>query len=150
MNSKNLIATVEVNIKASLSKVWEALVQPEMIKKYMFDTTVVSEWKKGSAIVWKGNWKGKDYEDKGVILKIIPPTALHYTHYSPLSGEKDVPENYHTVTIDLFENGNQTLVLLTQDHNGTEKDRDHSEKNWAMMLKSLKELLEKADDKDKQ
>jgi hypothetical protein len=33
-------------------------------------------------------------------------------------------------------------VSLSQDSNLTEKARDHSEKNWRMMLGSLKTLLE--------
>jgi len=30
---------------------------------------------------------------------------------------------------------------LSQDNNPTEKSREHSEKNWTMMLESLKKLL---------
>jgi hypothetical protein len=38
----------------------------------MFGANVVSDWKEGGQIVWKGEWQGKVYEDKGVILKIEP------------------------------------------------------------------------------
>ena len=68
--------------------------------------------------------------------------SLQYSHFSPLSGLHDNPENYHIVTIDLEEKDEQTNVTLTQDNNINEKDRDHSEKNWKMMLASLKKLLE--------
>jgi hypothetical protein len=30
----------------------------------MFGTTVNSEWREGAPITWKGDWKGKAYEDK--------------------------------------------------------------------------------------
>ena len=143
METENLIATAEVNIEASVSKVWDALVNPEIIKQYMFGATVTSNWTEGSTITWKGEWEGKPYEDKGRILRFVPESKLHYTHYSPLTGLADIPENYHTVTIDLFEIENKTAVFLTQDHNSTVDDRLHSEKNWSMMLTSLKELLEK-------
>ncbi|HPM61769.1 MAG TPA: SRPBCC domain-containing protein, partial [Methanoregulaceae archaeon] len=63
-------------------------------------------------------------------------------HYSPLSGLPDAPEHYHTVTITLSEDGAFTLLLLIQDNNPTEASRDHSQKNWEMILGKLKELLE--------
>ena len=72
-----------------------------------------------------------------------PKKMLRYSHYSPLSGLPDKPENYHTVTIDVVPKGEQTtFVALTQDNNATEEEKQHSEKNWGMMLAGLKKLLE--------
>ena len=138
-----LLAEVSVTISAPIAKVWDALVNPQSIKQYMFGTTVVSDWKKGSPIVWKGEWEGKAYEDKGTILKIEPPKMLSYSHFSPTGGSEDKPENYHTVTIKLEDKDGQTLVSLTQDKNATEEAREHSQKNWEMMLGGMKKLLEK-------
>ena len=142
MISTNNIAKAETTIEAPADKVWNALTNPETIKKYMFGTTVTSDWKEGSKIVWKGEWEGKQYEDKGKILNIEPKKQLQYSHFSPQTGLDDIPENYHIVTIDLEENDNQTIVTLTQDNNADEKAKEHSEKNWKMMLASLKKLLE--------
>lgn len=143
MPSNDHIANSEILIDASIEKVWDALVNPEIIKEYMFRTTVISDWTEGSKIVWQGEWKGKTYEDKGKILKIVPGKQLQYSHFSPLTGLEDSPENYHTVTVGLGESNNQTLVSLSQDNNATEKEKEHSESNWKMMLTGLKELLEK-------
>ena len=140
---KELIAKSSIRIKAPIAKVWDALTNPEMIKQYMFGTNVVSDWKVGSSIVWKGEWQGKAYEDKGKILKIEQERTLQYSHFSPLMGKQDVPENYHTVTIELSNDGEKTVVSLSQDGNATEEAREHSEKNWMMMLNGLKKLLEK-------
>lgn len=139
----NLIAKVAITINAPVAKVWEALTKPEIIKQYMFGTNVVSDWQVGSSIVWKGEWQGKSYEDKGRILKFEKERTLQYSHFSPLTGKPDVPENYHTVTIELSSDGSQTTVTLSQDNNETEEAREHSEKNWRMMLEGLKKLLEK-------
>lgn len=138
----NHIAKAETTINASAEKVWDALTDPEMIKKYMFGATVISDWKEGDKITWKGEWEGKTYEDKGKILRFEPKKSLQYSHFSPLSGLTDNPENYHIVTIDLEEKERQTIVNLTQDNNADEKAKDHAEKNWKMMLASLKKLLE--------
>ena len=139
---KNLIARASVTINAPSAKVWDALVNPEAIKHYMFGAKVVSDWHEGSPIVWKGEWQGKPYEDKGVILQFRPGQTIQYSHFSPLSGLPDKPENYHTVTIELSAEGNQTRISLAQDNNPTEQARAHSEKNWGMMLTALKKFLE--------
>ena len=139
---KNLIAKSQVTIQASIDKVWDALVNPETIKKYMFGTDVISDWKEGSQIHWKGEMNGRPYEDKGVILQFKPKTKLEYTHFSPMAGLPDVPENYHKITIDLSKQDMQTGVMLLQDNNNTEEAKEHSEKNWDAMLTSLKKLLE--------
>lgn len=138
-----LIAKAHITISVPVANVWDALVNPEMIKQYMFGTNAVSDWKEGSPIVWKGEWEGKPYEDKGVILKLKPERILQYSHFSPLSGQSDMPEHYHTVTIELSPKGTSTMLMLSQDNNSTEEDREHSEKNWGMMLTGLKKFLEK-------
>jgi uncharacterized protein YndB with AHSA1/START domain len=142
MKTKGLIANAQTLIDASADKVWDAFTNPEIIKKYMFGTTVSSDWKNGSDITWKGEWKGKAYEDKGEIVQIKPKTYLQYTHFSPLAGVPDVPENYHTVTVKLTPKNGSTIVLLSQDNNKTDDERQHSEDNWTMMLAELKKLLE--------
>ena len=142
MIAANNIAKAGITINASADKVWHALTDPGLIKKYMFGTTVISDWKEGSKIIWKGEWEGKQYEDKGKILLFEPEKSLQYSHFSPLSGLSDSPENYHIVTIDLEEKDKQTIVTLTQTNNADEKTKDHSEKNWKMILASLKILLE--------
>lgn len=141
-DNKDLIAKVSTTIEAPVAKVWQALVTPEQIKQYMFGTNVVTDWQKGSPIVWKGEWEGKAYEDKGTILKLEEESILQYSHFSPLSGDPDLPENYHTVTVELSEEGDQTKVTLTQDKNENEEARQHSEQNWQMMLDGLKKFLE--------
>jgi len=118
--NKGLISKAEVTIKSPITKVWGALINPETIKQYMFGTEVVSDWQEGSPIVWKGEYQGKKYEDKGVILKLQPERMLQYSHFSPLSGQPDLPENYHTVTMELSERDASTVLSLSQDNNSTE------------------------------
>jgi uncharacterized protein YndB with AHSA1/START domain len=135
-------AKATTTIEASASDVWAALTKPELIKQYLFDTEVISDWKVGSPITYKGEWQGKTFEDKGKILKIEPEKLLMSTHWSPLSGVPDSPENYHTVTYTLEQMGEGTEVTITQDNNSTE-EKVHSEENWKTVLGGLKKMLEK-------
>jgi uncharacterized protein YndB with AHSA1/START domain len=138
----NLIAKASITIQSPASKVWNALVDPEAIRQYMFGTHAVSDWREGSPIVWKGEWQGKPYEDKGVILQLKPGSRLQYSHFSPLSGLPETAENYHTVTIELADEGDRTQLSLAQDNNATGEEAEHSSQNWMMMLTSLKKYLE--------
>jgi uncharacterized protein YndB with AHSA1/START domain len=136
------IAKASVTVDASPTDVWDALVTPARIKEYMFGAEVDSQFRPGSPIRWKGEWQGRSYEDKGAILQASPGRLLQYTHFSPLSGLPDTPENYHTVTIELTGAGSGTRVALTQDNNPTAEALEHSEQNWATMLRGLKRHLE--------
>jgi uncharacterized protein YndB with AHSA1/START domain len=141
MNQK-LTARASTTIHAPVSKVWQALVNPEIIKQYLFNTEVITDWKVGSPVIYKGEWQGKAFEDKGKILEIEPEKLLVSTHWSPLSGVPDTPENYHTVTYILSANGESTEVTITQDNNSTAEETEHSEQNWRTVLAGMKKLLE--------
>lgn len=138
---KGYIARSSTTINAPRTKVWKALVDPRAIREYMFGTEVTSDWKPGSSITWKGEWEGRPYQDKGVIVRALPQQELEYTHFSPMTGLPDKPEDYHTVTIELT-GEEQTRVTLSQDNNATEEARQHSEKNWSQMLAGLKKYAE--------
>jgi uncharacterized protein YndB with AHSA1/START domain len=145
--NKDLTAKANVTIHAPIAKVWDALVNPQVIKRYMFGATAVSDWKVGSPIAWKGEWKGKPFEDKGRILELRPEERLRYSHYSPLSGAPDKTENYHQVTIELSkqeDQEDQVRLDLFQDNNKTKEARDESERNWAMMLEGIKKAVEQS------
>jgi uncharacterized protein YndB with AHSA1/START domain len=136
------VATAEAEIHAPRSEVWRALTDPDQIQKYMFGSRVETDWKPGSPITWKGEYEGKKYEDKGEILEVVEERRLKVTHFSPLSGEEDAPENYHTLVYELEENDGQTHVSLSQDNNRSEEAADHSRANWEKMLSGLKEVVE--------
>ena len=138
------IATAEIEIEAPQQRVWTALTDPVEIEKYMFGSHVVTDWKPGSPIVWKGEYEGKKYEDRGKILEFEPERRLRVTHFSPLSGQEDVPANYHTLTSELEGNGGKTHVALRQDNNATAEAAEHSKSNWEKMLSVLKEVVEKS------
>ena len=138
---KGIVAHATVTIDAPKAEVWKALTTPETIKEFMYGADTETDWQVGSRIVWKGEFKGKPFEDKGEILQFEPEKRLQYSHYSPSSGD-DSPENYHTVTYDLSESGGKTTVALTQDNNADQKAVESSTQMWQSMLDSLKKTVE--------
>ena len=140
--SSGLVAKAEITIHAPASKVWNALTNPVVVKQLMFGADVITDWKEGSSIIYKGIWQGKPFEDKGKVVTFLPEKLLVTTHWSPLSGTPDIPENYHTLSYELTETSSQTHVVLTQDNNASEEEKQHSEGNWSMMLGNLKRIVD--------
>lgn len=140
----NHVATAEIDIDATPSQVWVALTDPALIKKYFFGTDVVTDWQVGGPIRWTGEFDGKSYEDKGEVVEFAPNRRLQVTHFSPMSGQPDQPENYHTLTYMLEERGKTTHVSLSQDNNGDEAEAERATANWTMLLTGLKGTVEGA------
>jgi uncharacterized protein YndB with AHSA1/START domain len=140
-------ASVSKIIDAPPEDVWHALTTPRELKKYFFGADVVSDWIVGHPIRMRGEFKGKAYEDKGEILTAETEKRLAFSHWSPLSGEPDAPENYHVVTFDLQPERSGTAVSLTQSNlTGGVKpsDREHKadyEKNWNGVLEGLAKVV---------
>ncbi|AKP27347.1 conserved hypothetical protein [Leptospira interrogans serovar Manilae] len=61
--NQNLIMKKNISIQTSISKVWNALIDPEVIKLYLFGTQAISDWKEGSSIIFTGVWNGKEYKN---------------------------------------------------------------------------------------
>ena len=142
-------AEATVDIDAPRSEVWRSLTDPETIKEYYLGAEVQTDWQVGSSITFKGERKGKPYEDKGEILVFEPERKLAYSHFSPMGGKPDAPENYHVVDVTLDEREGTTHVTLRQSNlkgGATDEDRanrDDYEKNWKQMLDGLKKTTER-------
>jgi uncharacterized protein YndB with AHSA1/START domain len=140
--TKTFTAKSSTLISASPAAIWDALTNPATIKEYMFGTEVVTDWKVGHPILYRGSWEGKPYEDKGTILKIEPEKTLISNYWSSFSGLEDKPENYQTVSYELKPEDGNTRLTITQDKIPSEEGTKQSEQNWGMVLAGMKKLLE--------
>lgn len=139
---------VRTTVNAPPSAVWKALTTPATLKQFFFGSDISSDWKVGSPIKFRGSWKGKPYEDKGVIQTFDRDRRLAFTHWSPLAGMADTPENYHIVSFDLRPANGGTEVVLTQTNQNdaeplTPENRRDYDKNWSTLLEGLKKAVEK-------
>lgn len=138
-NSKTSIV-----IHAPLAKVWEGLTKAEMVKQYLFGTNMVTTWEVGSPVLFRGEWEGKAYEDKGTVLEYKPQETFSYSYWSGFSGSEDKPENYQNIRFDLETvDSDNVKVTITQSNVKTQESADHSSDNWQKVLENMKKLLEK-------
>jgi uncharacterized protein YndB with AHSA1/START domain len=139
----DFVAASSVTIEAPPSRVWDVITDPAATKEFMFGADLATDWSVGGPIAWHGTWEGKEYEDRGVVLEVEPGQRLVYTHFSPLGGQEDKPENYHTLTWTLQDQGGRTLLTLTQDNNSTAEAAEHSQGMWDRLVADVKRLSER-------
>ena len=140
---QELISKSSIDIIASSTKIWNALVEPEIAKEYFFGAEIVTDWKVGSPITFKGEFNGNKYEEKGILLNVEPNYQLQYSHWSNFDGLPDEPENYRTWTFDLTEKDGTTKLSITEDNIPTEKQKKRSDEFWDGVLLTIKQLVEK-------
>lgn len=138
---KELVVKQTINLQASPSDVWKVLTDPADIKKYFFGTETESDWRVGSPVVFRGEWEGKEYIDKGTILESEPGKKLVYDYWSSFSGIDDIPENYSKITYLLTPQADGTLLEITQEGFVSEENRDHSDTSWKSVLENIREVL---------
>lgn len=149
---EQLIVRSVIKIDASAAQVWDALVNPEKTKIYMFGCETVSDWEVGSSLLWKGSYEGKEMVFvKGNILQIEPEKLLIYTTIDPNSTIDDVSENYLNVKYTLSETNGQTILTVEQgDYNTVaEGARRYQEaynngEGWNPILVEIKKLVEES------
>jgi uncharacterized protein YndB with AHSA1/START domain len=140
------VATAQTDVDATPERVWSALTEPDQIAAYMFGSKVETSWEVGSPITWSGEYEGRPYQDKGEVLTYDEPRVLSVTHYSPLLGQDDVPESYHTLVYTLTRQGSGddavTHLDLNQDGCADEAEAERFSQNWQQMLDRLKAHVE--------
>lgn len=134
--------SAQVEISASPAQVWNAMTDPDLIRRYFFGTRVETTWEPGTPITWSGEYDGKAYQDKGEVVEAVPEERLVVTHFSPMTGQDDVPENYHRISYQLERDGDVTRLRLEQD-NTPDGSVEDFRANWETMLGNLKELVER-------
>lgn len=136
------VAHAEVTIAAPPERVWDVLTSSEARPELMFGARTVTDWQPGHPITWSGEWEGHAFEDKGEVVVVEPPRRLVVTHFSPMSGQPDLPESYHRLEYVLEPVDDGTRVVLEQANNPTAGSAEHNAVNWRGMLDGLKTVAE--------
>jgi len=133
-----------IHINAPTSKVWDALTNPELMKKWMSETKIdiITDWEVGNPIVIRGTLNGKNFENNGTVLQFELEKILQYNYLSSLSRLPDKPENYSVLEFRLTPMENQTTLTLALSNFPTETIYKHLAFYWNVTLEILKRMIE--------
>lgn len=138
----NFKAKIQRTIQAPVSKVWDALTLPDLVRQYFFGTELVTTWIPDTPIYFRGEWEGAPYEDKGIVRRYEPGKVLEYNYLSSWSDLEDRPENYQRIVYRVKPKGDRTVLIIEQYNIDTLEKKLHSIQNWAGLLVGLKKLVE--------
>ncbi len=137
------VVSQSVMINATAEKVWDALINPEIIKEYLYGTETITDWNVGSEIIFQGEYEGHKYRDKGQILRFAPYQLITYTYWSAFSGLEDKSENYSTVTYTLIEQDGQIKFTWTTGGFADEEKYNEAEIGMKAFLEQIKAIIER-------
>lgn len=140
------VLSKSVVIAAPSTKVWEALTDPVLMKKWMADADteieIITDWKVGNPFLIRGTLHRIKFENKGKVLQFEPEKILQYSHLSSLSRLPAQPENYSIVDFRLTPEGTLTVLTVTLSNFPRESIYKHLDFYWNVTLEIFKRKLE--------
>jgi uncharacterized protein YndB with AHSA1/START domain len=134
----------EIYIKATPERVWEAITDPEMRKRYSFGVGIESDWTEGST--YKASVPGVVDISSGENVEVDPPKRLVQT-FKALWSEDVEREGTSRVTWEITPVGTSSQLRVTHDQLG-EGANNELWGGWPMILSGLKTLIETGEDLD--
>ena len=132
-----------VKILAPASKVWLALTVPELVKQWQYGSHLLTTWEPGTPIIFRNEWNGQVFEQKGTVLEFIPGSRLKYSLFFNRPDLQDSPEHHFFMTYELTETvGLTSLSFRQEDPRPSPPDAPADGDGGPDVLSSLKELVE--------
>jgi len=137
MEEKTMEKVFEIYIKTTPERLWKAITDTEMRRKYTFGAVVTSDWTTGSRYESVG---GGAPIFEGENLEIDPPRRLVQS-FRALWGEDVKSEGTSRVTWEIEPVGDSCRLIITHDQL-REDANNQLYGGWPMILSGLKTLLE--------
>lgn len=135
---------LSIRIQAKPSVVWNALVDPAKLTRWMGGAQVESTWEAGSTITFTGTLHGRPYRDRGTVLVSEPERVLRYNHWSGLSRLADSAQTRTVVTLTLTPEADGTHLEIRHDNLASDAAFGHARFFWRNALTDVKDIAESA------
>ena len=134
---KTMKKVFEIYIKTTPERLWHAITDTEMRRKYNFGAVVTSDWTQGSRFEGRGNG---NLIFEGENLEVDPPRRL-VQNFRALWGEDVKSEGTSRVTWEIEPIGDSCRLTVTHDQlRGGANNQLYG--GWPMVLSGIKTLLE--------
>jgi uncharacterized protein YndB with AHSA1/START domain len=138
VGGRGTMTVFEIYIKTTPERLWEAITDGEMRKKYSFGVGTVSDWTPGSG--YKSEVPGVVDIASGENVEVDPPRRLVQT-FTALWSEDVEREGRSRVTWEIEPVGDSCRLAVTHDQL-SEGANSELWGGWPMILSGLKTLLE--------
>jgi uncharacterized protein YndB with AHSA1/START domain len=88
---------------------------PGLVKQWQYGSDLLTTWEVGTPIVFRTEWNGQVFEQKGTVLEFSPESRLKYSLIVDQPDSQDIPENVIFMTYELAESGGATSLLVRQE-----------------------------------
>lgn len=143
MEKKTMEKVFEIYIKATPERIWQAITDPAMRRKFTFGVGVESDWTTGSsyrAVTSDETVSPNMPISEGENLEVDPPRRLVQS-FRALWGEDVIAEGTSRVTWEIEPVADSCRLTVTHDQL-SEGANDQLYGGWPMILSGLKTLLE--------
>ena len=137
LENRTMEKVYEIYIKTTPEKLWHAITDTGMRRKWNFGAEVISDWKPGSRIEGSG---GDALIFEGTVLEIDPPRRLVQS-FTALWGEDVKSEGTSRVTWEITQVRDSCRLVVTHDRL-PEGANAQLYGGWPMALSGIKTLLE--------
>jgi uncharacterized protein YndB with AHSA1/START domain len=143
VGGRGTMTAFEIYIKASPERLWEAITDNEMRKRYSFGVGVESDWTQGSE--YRAGVPGVVDISSGENVEVDPPRRLVQT-FTALWSEDVKREGTTRVTWEIEPVGEDSCQLRVTHDQLDESANNQLYGGWPMILSGLKTLLETGED----
>ncbi|MGD0198456.1 MAG: SRPBCC domain-containing protein [Solirubrobacteraceae bacterium] len=143
IGDRGAMTVFEIYIKASPERVWEAITDGELRKRYSFGVGTESDWRSGSP--YKSGVPGRVEIAEGENLEVDPPRRLVQS-FKALWSEEVKAEGDSRVTWEIEPVGEDSVKLTVIHDRLAPNANSQLYGGWPMILSGLKTLLETGED----
>jgi len=144
VGGRGSMTVFEIYIKTTPERLWEAIVDGDLRKRYSFGVGTESQWTEGSE--YRSGVPGVIDIASGENLEVDPPRRLVQS-FKALWSEDVEREGTSRVTWEIEPVGSSCRLSVTHDQLG-ENANNELFGGWPMILSGLKTLLETGEDLD--
>src|SRR3954468_15322669 len=131
-----------VKILAPAKQVWLALTSAPLVKQWQYGSDLLTTWEVGASIVFRNEWNGQVFEQKGEVLEFLPQSRLKYSLFVPRPDLQDIPEHHFFMTYELVESDGATTLIIRQEDPRPSAPDESAGGDGPDVLSTLKELVE--------
>jgi Activator of Hsp90 ATPase homolog 1-like protein len=137
-------AQASIQIQTDAQTLWNTIVNPYKNKLVGFSKDHQPILEIGSALLFKGIFQDREYQDKGFVTRLEPYSVFEYSYWSVFWDTLDIPENYCLIRYEIKEENQKTRLGVIQNGYKSHQEAESSSQNWAGTLAAIKQMLEPA------